>query len=160
MNNEILHILSENARMPLEEIAARVNLTPAAAAAAIEDLERSGVIKGYTAILDDAVFPERAVKAIIQVQTRPEREDGFNRISQRISRFDEVESVFLVSGAYDLQIVVTGKTLQDVAFFVSSKLSPIEGVMSTATHFILKKFKESGVLMTEEDEHERLPIVP
>lgn len=159
-NKAILHILAENARTSAAEIAERVNLTPDAVRQAIAEMENEGLIKGYIAILDDAVFPETAVKAVIQVQTRPERDGGFDRTAKRISRFAEVESVFLMSGAYDLQVVITGKTLQDVAFFVSSKLASMDGVVSTATHFQLKKYKESGVIMHGKDEYERLQVIP
>lgn len=160
MNETILHLLNANGRISFADIAEQTLLTESEVAGIVAQLETDGIIKGYKAVLDDAALPECAVRAVIQVQTHPEREGGFDRVAKRIARFPEVESLFLMSGAYDLQVVVTGRTLQDVAYFVSSKLSPIEGVVSTATHFILKKFKESGVMMAEEVENERLQVIP
>ncbi len=161
MKHKVLQLLAQDARMGAKEMASRLDMTMEQVQLLISELEAEGTIKGYHAIFDDNAFPENAVKAIIQVQTRPEREDGFDRIAKRISRFPEVESVYLVSGGYDLQLVVTGKTLQEVAFFVSSKLSSMEGVISTSTHFLLKKYKESNVVLyQEENTHERLSITP
>ena len=107
------------------------------------------------------MLPENAVKAIIEVKIKPERNGGFDRIAKRISKFSKVESLYLMSsGLFDLMIEVRGETLNDVAEFVSSKLAPMEGVVSTSTHFILKKYKESGKMFENEEEHERLKVTP
>ena len=127
---------------------------------AIRKLEEEKTIIGYRAMFDETVLPETAVKAIIEVKTKPERNGGFDRIAKRISKFSKVESVYLVSGGYDLLLEVRGETLKDVAEFVSSKLATIDGVMSTSTHFMLKKYKELGKMMQDEESKERLNITP
>lgn len=161
MKKDILQLLAQNARMSVKEMSERLNASVDIISQQIHELEEEGVIKGYHAILSESAFPENLVKAVIQVQTRPEREDGFDRIAKRVARFPEVESVYLVSGGHDLQLIVTGKTLQEVAFFVSSKLSSMDGVISTSTHFLLKKYKESNVILYEEEmPNERLSITP
>ena len=100
------------------------------------------------------------VEAMIEVKVTPQRDMGFDAVAARIYRFDEVKSVYLMSGSYDLQLEIKGRTLNEVAYFVSSKLSTIDGVLSTSTHFLLKKYKEAGKLMQEEDDHERLQVTP
>jgi DNA-binding Lrp family transcriptional regulator len=158
--NEILRLLGENGRISLKEISARLNRAEEDVASAIKALEDDGIIIGYRAVYDESKLPENAVKAIIEVKTRPQREGGFDHIAKRISKFPEVSSVYLVSGGFDLLLEIKGENLNAVAQFVSSKLATMEGVISTATHFLLKKYKESGKLMQEEEEHERLKVTP
>ena len=105
-------------------------------------------------------MPESKVKAIIEVKVRPEREGGFDKIARRLSKFPQVSSLYLMSGGFDLMLEIKGSTLQEVAEFVSSKLAAMDGVLSTSTHFLLKKYKEAGKLMEEEEYSERLKIVP
>ncbi|MBQ7400639.1 MAG: Lrp/AsnC family transcriptional regulator [Lentisphaeria bacterium] len=156
----LLRLLAENARRPLEDIADRLETTPEKVASAITELEEANEIVGYCALIDESVLPEAAVKAIIEIKIRPEREGGFDRIARRLSKYPQVTSLYLMSGGFDLMAEVRGATLNDVAMFVSSKLATIDGVLSTATHFLLKKYKESGKLYEEEETNERLQVTP
>jgi DNA-binding Lrp family transcriptional regulator len=122
--------------------------------------ERSGVIRGYQAILNEDQLDLEKVTAVIEVKVTPQREGGFDNIAQRISRFPEVRSAYLMSGAYDLLLFVEGRSLREVAGFVSERLSPLEGVLSTATHFMLKTYKRFGVMMNQESTDERLTVSP
>jgi len=160
MKTAILKLLHENARISVEDIADRLGTTPEEVNTIVTSLEDEKAIQGYHAIIDKSVLNQHVVKAIIQVSIRPEREGGFDKIAKRVSRFPEVTSLYLVSGGFDLQIVVEGETLNEVASFVSSKLATIDGVVSTETHFLLKKYKESGQLLYSEDEYERLKVSP
>ena len=160
MQNTILRILRENAKISHNEIALRLDVEVADVEKIIADLEEKGIIKGYQAVIDDSILPESQVKAVISVNVLPQREGGFDSIAKRLAQFSEVASLYLVSGGFDLEIEVQGETLQDVAAFVSAKLSTIEGVTSTTTHFILKKYKESGRLLEGNNEFKRLKISP
>ncbi|MBN1865439.1 MAG: Lrp/AsnC family transcriptional regulator [Victivallales bacterium] len=160
MKEKILRLLRENARLSDEDIAERLGTTPAKVKKTVAELEKSGLVKGYQALIDDSMLPESKVKAIISVNVRPEREGGFDKIARRLARFPQVTSLYLVSGSYDLEIEIQGETLQEIAGFVSSKLSSMDGVNSTVTHFILKKYKESGRFMEDDDEYKRLKISP
>ena len=160
LKNEILRLLAENGRLSAADIAERLQITEKSAQRAVNELEADGVIVGYRAMFDETVLPETAVKAIIEVKTKPERDSGFDRIAKRISKFSKVESVYLVSGSYDLLLEVHGDSLKDVAEFVASKLATIEGVISTSTLFLLKKYKELGKMMQDEEHKERLNITP
>lgn len=156
----LLRLLAENARRPLEDMADRLETTPEKVVDAITELEEANEIVGYCALIDESVLPEAAVKAIIEIKIRPEREGGFDRIARRLSKFPQVTSLYLMSGGFDLMAEVRGATLNDVAMFVSSKLATIDGVLSTATHFLLKKYKEAGKLYEEEETNERLQVTP
>ncbi len=160
MEKDILRLLSENGRITAAEIAERLDKSEDKIKNIIEKLESEGIIKGYKAIIGESDLPGNMVRAIIEVRIRPERDGGFNHIAERIGKFNEVVSLYLVSGGYDLQLEVQGDTLQDVAEFVSSKLATIDGVISTATHFLLKKYKESGLILHNEEEYERLKVTP
>lgn len=160
MRKDILRLLAANGRITAKDMAERLNASEAEVAALVKQLEDERVILGYCAMIDDAELPERAVKAIIEVKIRPERDGGFDKIAKRLSRFPQVSNLYLMSGGYDLMIEVDGENLNDVALFVASKLSTIDGVLSTATHFLLKKYKVSGKLLQEEEKHERLKIAP
>ncbi len=160
MENRILALLSENARMSLAEMAARLETTPEAVREAIQSLEKRGVIRGYKVILNESELDSDKVKALIEVKVTPKREGGFDQVAQRIARYPEVTDLYLVSGSFDLLLTVEGRSLQEVAMFVSAKLSTIEGVLSTSTGFLLKKYKESGRIMQNEEEYERLKVCP
>jgi DNA-binding Lrp family transcriptional regulator len=160
MRKEILRLLEDNARIQAREIAERLEMSVEAVERAIKEMESEGIIKGYRAVVDDSVFGENFVKAVIEVKVRPERDGGFNNIAERLSKFPEVYSLYLMSGGYDLLVEVKGSTLNDVASFVSGKLATIDGVISTATHFLLKKYKESGKILHEDDDYERLKVSP
>ena len=160
MNHKILALLRENARMGIQEIALRSDLPEAEAEQEIRELEKSGVIRGYTAILNESELDDNKVKALIEVRVTPRREGGFDQVARRIARFPEVTDLYLVSGSFYLLLTVEGDSLQEVASFVSAKLSTIEGVLSTSTSFLLKKYKESGRIMQNDEEYERLKICP
>ena len=160
MESNILRLLRDNARILTSEIADRLDITESRVLEIIKKLEDDKVIQGYHAIVDESILNKHIVKALIQVSIRPEREGGFDRIAKRLSKFPEVTSLYLVSGGFDLQVVVEGETLNEVASFVSSKLATIDGVNSTETHFLLKKYKESGQILYSEDEYERLKVSP
>ncbi len=158
---QILPLLQRNARMPEQEIADRLQTTPETVAKLIQEMEKDKTILGYHTFVNEAKTGQAGrVRAIIDVEVQPERDSGFDRVARAIGMFPEVQTVNLVSGQYDLRVEVVGDTMQDVAFFVASKLSSLEGVRATATHFLLKKFKESGFILQEEEKHERLKVVP
>jgi len=158
--DELLKLLRENALESPENLAKMLDTDVAQVKSRIADYEKAGVIRGYQAIINEDQLELDSVKAIIEVKVTPEREGGFDRIAERLGKFAEVHSLLLVSGAYDLLLVVTGRNLREVAFFVSEKLATIEGVTSTATHFLLKTYKEQGVLMDVKKGHERLKVSP
>ena len=160
MNHKILALLRENARMGIHEIALRAGLPDVEAEQEIRELEKCGIIRGYTAILNESELDDSKVKALSEVKVTPRREGGFDQVARRIARFPEVTDLYLVSGSFDLLLTVEGDSLQEVASFVSAKLSTIEGVLSTSTSFLLKKYKESGRIMQNDEEYERLKICP
>lgn len=160
IKREILRILGEDGRLSAAEIAERLAVSTQEAAAAVAELDKNNVIIGYSAIFNESELPESKVKAIIEVKVRPEREGGFDKIAKRLSKFPQVSSLYLMSGGFDLMLEIKGATLQEVAEFVSSKLAAMDGVLSTSTHFLLKKYKEAGKLMEEEEHSERLKITP
>lgn len=155
-NEAILALLKRDARIPVQEIADRLMLQPQEISQAIEEMERQGTILGYTTLLGNE--EERQTRAIIEVQIQPERDSGFDAIAQRICKFEEVVSAYLVSGRYDLHLEVVGNSLQEVAHFVASKLSTQPGVKSCATLFPLKKYKEAGIEFQKEEGYERLQV--
>lgn len=160
IRRQILNLLRTNGRAGGREIAERLAIPVEEAEATIRELERDGAILGYCAMVNHEAFPDNEVRAIIEVEVQPERDGGFDRVARAIGRFSEVEDVFLVSGRYDLRLEVTGASLQEIAFFVASKLAPIEGVKATATHFLLKKYKEAGFELNKGEEYERLKVSP
>ena len=160
MRQKILSLLKENARISLADICKRTGLTEPEAAAEIKVLEKSGVIRGYTAILNENDDDKSQVKAIIEVKVTPRREGGFDQVARRIAKYPEVTDVMLVSGSFDLLLTVQGSSLNEVANFVAAKLATIDGVLSTSTGFMLKKYKESGRIMEDTDEYERLKVCP
>src|SRR5512138_469298 len=158
--DELLKILQTNALESRADIARMLGVAPAEVAERIADYEKTGVIRGYQAILNEDQLDLDKVTAVIEVKVTPQREGGFDTIAERISRFPEVRSAYLMSGTYDLLLFVEGRTLREVAGFVSERLSPLEGVLSTSTHFMLKTYKRFGVLMHEERSDERLTVSP
>jgi DNA-binding Lrp family transcriptional regulator len=156
----LLKLLRENASLTPAKLAVLLNQSEAAVAAAIKNYESQGVLLGYRAIVDEEKLGLNMVRAVIEVKITPEREGGFNRLAERIAKHSEVKSCYLMSGGYDLLVMVEGATLREVATFVSEKLATIHGVLSTATHFMLKPYKEQGVLMNRERDDERLAVAP
>lgn len=158
--DELLTLLKKNALESPPNLARMLKTTVKKVKAKIAKYEKAGVIRGYQAIVNEDQLDLGCVYAAIEVKITPEREGGFNRIATRISKFPEVESLHLMSGGYDLLAFVKGRNLKEVAFFVSEKLATIDGVLSTATHFKLRTYKEQGVLMEVEKGHERLQVSP
>ena len=137
-----------------------LNLPESEVAASIKKYEAEHIILGYRAILNEEKLGLDAVRAVIEVKITPERGGGFDRLAERIAKYSEVQSCYLMSGGYDLLVVVQGNNLREVATFVSEKLATIQGVISTDTHFMLKPYKEQGVLMKGEANEERLAVSP
>lgn len=159
--DDLLNLLKENARESDDTLAKMLNTSVEDVRKRITELEASGVIRAYQAVINsDIITDVNEVSAVIELRIRPEREGGFDRIAQKVGGFPQVVSIFLMSGAYDLMLIVKGKNLQEVALFVSSKLATIDGVLSTSTHFMLKTYKDQGVLMTKDEHDQRLPITP
>lgn len=160
LKQDILRLLRQNARIPDREIADRLAVDIADVTATIAQLEANREVLGYSAVIADGALSDGEVSAIIEVEVQPERDGGFDRIAANLSRFPEVRSVYLVSGRYDLRLSVIGRSLQDVAHFVASKLASQPGVRATATHFMLKTYKEAGIQFHEDEDYERLKVVP
>ena len=158
--DELLKLLRTNALESVANLAKMLDVSEDDIRARIAEYEKSGVIRAYQAVVDEDRLDLECVRAVIEVKITPEREGGFDRIAARIGKFNEVESLFLMSGAYDLLVFAKGKTLKEVALFVSGKLATIDGVLSTATHFMLKTYKDQGVLMHSEEKDEKLPVSP
>jgi DNA-binding Lrp family transcriptional regulator len=156
----LLKLLEENALATPETLAAQLNLTPEEVRRSIKQLESDRVILAYQALVDGERANRTQVKAVIEVKITPERQGGFDRVAQRIAQYSEVHSCFLMSGGYDLLVFIEGKTLQEVAAFVSEKLSTLPGILSTATHFNLKTYKIQGVLREAAAREERLAVSP
>lgn len=156
----LLQILKEKGRASSAELARLTGQTEKEIEAALKKYEADRVILGYRAVLDPDKTGNGGVRAVIEVRITPEREGGFDRIAARVARYPEVVSCQLMSGGYDLLITVEGPDLKQVATFVAEKLSTIQGVISTATHFQLKTYKEAGVLFLEDERAERLSISP
>ena len=158
--DELLRILQTNALESHENIARMLGVPATDVAQRIADYEKRGIIRCYQAILNEDQLDLDKVTAVIEVKVTPQREGGFDTIAERISRFPEVRSAYLTSGAYELLLFVEGRTLREVAAFVSERLSPLEGVLSTSTHFMLKTYKRFGVLMHQSGSDERLTVTP
>ena len=156
----LLGLLKKNAREPDEILAKELATTPEDIRARIAAFEQEGIIRGFQAVVNEDRLDSTGVRAVIELRIRPEREGGFDRIATRISKFPQVETMFLMSGAYDLLLFVKGQSLQEVANFVSARLAPLDGVLSTATHFMLKTYKDQGVLMESEPHDDRLQVCP
>jgi DNA-binding Lrp family transcriptional regulator len=156
----LLKLLRDNAALTPAKLAPMLSLSEAEVAHRIKAYEQDEVILGYRTILDEEKLGVNAVRAVIEVKITPERGGGFDRLAERIARYDEVKSCHLMSGAYDLLVVVEGESLREVATFVSEKLATVQGILSTATHFMLKPYKEQGVLMKPEHPEERLAVTP
>ena len=156
----LLDILREDCRLPLEQIAVMTGSSVSEVAEAIDDLEKKKIILRYSPMINWDRTDRERVEAMIEVRVTPQRDMGFDAVARRIYRFDEVKSVYLMSGSYDLLVLVEARTLKELATFVASKLSPLETVTGTATSFVLKRYKEEGVIFENEDDDHRLVISP
>ena len=155
MKNELLKLLSTNARYTVEQLAVMLAATPEAVAAEIDTLQKEGVICGYKTVIDWEKVDSSMVSAIIELKVTPKANLGFEDVAARISKYPEVESVYLMSGVYDLNVVVKGKTLQDIAKFVAKELATIHSVTSTSTHFVMRRYKEMDVHLCDMEHDDR-----
>lgn len=152
MQEKILELLKQDSRTSTDDIARMLGVSAEEASREISQMESQGIIVKYSVVVNEELLDgDNSVTAFIEVKVSPERDKGFESIAKRLQRFPEVQSVYLMSGSYDLLVVVKGCSLRDVASFVSSKLSPLANVVSTATHFLLKKYKENGIVLEKED---------
>ena len=151
---KLLQLLENDCTLSHAQLASMANMTEAEVAAAIAKYEEDNIILGYKAIVDWDRTERESVTALIEVKVTPQRGEGFDRIAERIYQYDEVESVYLMSGSFDLTVIISGRTLKEVALFVGEKLAPLEDVTGTATHFILKKYKEKHLIFQKQEPQE------
>ena len=154
MNTKLLRLLEDDCTLTREQLASMADMTVEEVNAAIREYEDNKVILGYKAIVDWDRTDRESVTALIEVKVTPQRGEGFDRVAERIYQYDEVESVYLMSGAYDLTVIISGRTLREVAEFVGQRLAPLEDVTGTATHFILKKYKEKHLIFQKQEVQE------
>ena len=155
MNTEILKLIERDARLSDEQIATMIGSDAATVRSEIKKMEDEGIILAYKTTVNWERTDAEAVTAMIDVKLTPQADRGFDRVAEKIYNFPEVKSVYLMSGAYDLSVIIEGRTMKEVAFFVSQKLAPIDSVISTATHFVLHKYKDTGVLFSKHAIDER-----
>ena len=155
MNTQVLKILAENARCPIDDIAVMSGLSVAEVEKEIKELESAGFIKGYKTVINWEKIDDTTVSALIELKVIPQAELGFEGIAETIMKYKEVETVYLMSGSYDLSVIVKGKTFQEVARFVAKELATMSGVTSTATHFVLRRYKELDVELVNAQKDER-----
>lgn len=160
MRQELLELLEDNSRYAVEDLAVMIGVTPEKVQEEIKELEKEKVICGYKTLVNWDHTEREMVTALIEVKVTPQRGEGFDKIAERIYRFREVKSVYLMSGGFDLTVIIEGKSMQEVALFVGQKLAPLEAVLSTATHFVLKKYKDHGIIFEEAKKDERMIISP
>ena len=154
---QLLKLLEQDCTLSHAQLASMLGAEEAAVSKAIAQYAADGVILGYKAVIDWEKIQVETVTALIDVRVTPQRGEGFDRVAERIYQFDEVESLYLMSGGYDLSVLITGRTMKEVALFVAQKLAPLESVSGTATHFLLKKYKERGVVFVpREEQQERI----
>ena len=157
---EILQLLAGDARLTSAQIAERTGRPEAEVSKAVAKLEKDGVIRRYKTVIDWEKAGVEHVFGFIEVRVSPERGVGFDSVAERIMGFPEVHSLYLMSGTYDLLVVVQGMTMREVAYFVAERLAPLDHVLSTATHFVLKRYKVDGDVLAERTESKRLPVTP
>lgn len=154
-NEKLLRLITDDAKLSNAQLAVMLDSAEEAVAARIADLEKSGIIKGYKALVDWDKTGRDLVSARIEIKVIPKGTMGFEEIAYTISQFPEVETCYLMSGGYDLALTISGKSFKDIALFVAHRLAPMEPIQSTATHFVLKRYKERGVMMVDDTEDER-----
>ncbi len=153
--DQLLSLLNENARFSNKQLAAMLGITEEDVEKKITAYEKQGIIRGYKVLLDHERLDEETVQAIIEVKVSPKRDLGFEDIAKRIMSYSEVDTVYLMSGGYDLLVILECKTFKDIALFVQQRLAALDSVLSTATHFVLVRYKEKGVVLTEENADDR-----
>lgn len=160
MREEILEVLEKNSRISIEDLAVMLGEPVEAIAKEMQAMEEEKVIAGYHTMINWDKTNDERVTALIEVKVVPQRDEGFDKIAKRIYEFEEVSSVYLMSGAFDLTVIVEGKTMKEVALFVRQRLAVLDPVTSTATHFVLKKYKDNGIFMEQEKKDERMIVSP
>ncbi len=161
MKQRILELLEESSHYTAEDIAIMTGVSQNEVIETIEELEREQIICGYKTLINwDKVEGNEIVTALIEVKVTPQRGEGFDKIARRIYMFKEVQSVYLMSGGFDLTVIVEGKSMKEVAMFVGQKLAPLDTVLSTGTHFVLKKYKNHGVIFEKTKKDERMVVSP
>ncbi len=160
MRKKILAAIDRNSKLTVEELAIMLSSTKEEVTALIDEMENGGVICGYPTLINWDKIENEKVTALIEVKVTPQRGQGFDRVAERIYKFEEVESVYLMSGTYDLTVMIEAKTMKEIALFVSSKLAPMDTVESTVTHFVMKKYKEHGIPLINKKKDERMLITP
>ena len=161
MQERILRNIAKNGKLSTEDLAAMLDATPEEIDRELPSMEKQGIISAYPTLINWDKTNCEHVTALIEVTVAPERGRGFDKVAERIYQFEEVESLYLMSGGFDLTVIIVGKTMKEVAWFVATKLAPMESIVSTATHFVLKKYKEHGLsLVTENSSDERQLITP
>ena len=160
LETQVLDLLREDCRLPLEKLAVMLGVSTEEVAETIDSLERRRVILHYAPTINWDLTDRERVEAMIQVSVTPQRDMGFDAVARRIYRFEEVKSVYLMSGSYDLLVLVEARTLKELALFVSEKLSPLDTVTGTATSFVLKRYKQDGVVFVGESADKRLAVSP
>ena len=160
MREELLAIIEKNSRIDLKELAVILGVEEIDVVNELAALEAEGIICGYHTLINWEQTTIDKVTALIEVRVTPQRGQGFDSIAERIYKYPEVRSVYLISGGYDLMVLIEGRTIQEISRFVSSKLAPIEDVVSTVTYFIMKKYKDHGTLMIEKKKSERMLVTP
>ncbi|MGI6777607.1 MAG: Lrp/AsnC family transcriptional regulator [Acetivibrionales bacterium] len=156
---EILEILEKNNKLSEEQIAVMLNISVEEVKETIKRLEEQNIIMGYNTVINWEKANKETVVALIEVKVTPQRGEGFDKIAERIYRYPQVKSCYLMSGGFDLTVIIEGKTMKDVARFVAEKLAPLESVLSTSTHFVLKKYKDNGVIFEDNGEDDREAII-
>lgn len=159
MEKKLLELIEHNAKLSVKELTDELSLSPNEVVSLIADLESRKVICGYDTIINWDKVTEEKCNALIEVKVTPQRGTGFDRIADRIAKFDEVDSVFLMSGTYDFMVIINGRSMKEVSSFVFEKISTIDCIQSTATHFVLKKYKDHGILMADKPTSKRTNIV-
>ena len=159
MKVKILELLEKNAKLSVEEIAEELDASKKEVVKAIGELETDKVICGYSTIVNWDKITDQKCNALIEVKVTPQRGTGFDRIADRISRFDEVDSIYLISGGYDFMVIINGKSMKEVSSFVFNKLATIDYIQSTATHFVIKKYKDHGVQIQDKLSDKRTNVV-
>ncbi len=157
---ELLEVLEKNSRTDVKDLAVMLDENEAEIAAQMTQLEKDKVIFGYHTMINWDKAKIDKVTALIEVRVTPQRGDGFDNIAQKIYQFDEVSAVYLMSGAFDLTVIVEGRTMKEVALFVAQRLAPIDQVLSTSTHFVLKRYKDHGVVLEDTEKDERMLVSP
>ncbi len=161
MRNEILELLETNSRLTAEDIAIMIGEDAHKVATAIKEMEENQIICGYNTLINwDRTDKKDIVTALIEVRVTPQRGEGFDKVAERIYKYNEVKAVYLMSGGFDFTVIIEGKTMKEVALFVGQKLAPLDSVLSTATHFVLKKYKDYGVAFEEAKKDERMIVSP